>query len=270
MKNMIVILALGFLAKQASAAPCGPRTFTPDADVKLSTDTVLIVTHPSTQWDGRFSSKAGVDAAVEHAKSNKFQVVYLEDNLQANHNTYFFSDCSPDYWVSSYGGEFAFKVAPRRVISVGGHWEYCQNYSRASLMKEWANQTEDLTLTTVLDGTYTHGDQTVPADSYAKSLSWFLGVLSFRNPRSDWSESKLNMLELMGIINNEAAEIAHLKRLLPDYKSLKPNYRVEFYYKGKFVEVLQTGTGDRPPVFKIEYIDTLYKSGYAPSIRPRD
>src|SRR4051812_11391548 len=101
-----VVLAV---STEALGAPCGPHVFTDSAQVNLGTDAALIVTHPSTQWDGRFSSKLGMDAAVKFAKSHKMPVVYMEDaNTGNGSDSYFFSDCQPTYWFHSLGGEFSY------------------------------------------------------------------------------------------------------------------------------------------------------------------
>ena len=62
-KLVVVSLMIGF-SHAVWAAPCGVPDFVDPGAVALDDKSVLIVTHPSTQWDGRFASKLGMDAAV--------------------------------------------------------------------------------------------------------------------------------------------------------------------------------------------------------------
>src|ERR1700748_2176116 len=113
LKRSLILSFFALAAAPALAAPCAAPDFTQPANVNLSNESVMIVTHPSTLWDGRFASKVGMDAAVIYAKHHNIPVIYLAGNN--SNETYFFSDCKPTYWVQSSGGEFSFDVAPNHV-----------------------------------------------------------------------------------------------------------------------------------------------------------
>jgi hypothetical protein len=252
-------------ATVAQAAPCGPFQFTDNP--KLAGDKLMIVTHPSTLWDGRFASKVGMDAAVIYAKKRGIPVVYLEG--QDAPDTYFFSDCAPDYWVPSYGGEFMFEVPARHVYSVGGHWEMCQLTTQNDLMKAWGKKRGmDLVFTQVLDGLYAYGGYVLGTDPYAADFKRFMDIISFRKPGEDeWPKRKLNMLEMMGVINHEARAIEHLKRGLPRWTDISDEYEIRMTLNGKFVEVLRPGKGEKPNTLTFEFVDSLYESGFARALR---
>ncbi len=265
MKKLALSLVLFPLS--CMAAPCGPHSYTNPADVKLSAPAALLVTHPSTQWDGRFSSKIGVDAAVAFAKSRKFPVVYLEG--VSGQDTYFFGDCEPTYWVASYGGEFSFEVAPNHIYSVGGHWELCQRLTQETLMQIWSTKTGvDLTFTEVLDGLYSYGAYVLESDPYRADFRRFIEVVSYRRPGPDWPKPKLNLLEMMGIIGDRNLQIAYLKRNLPSYSQLGPEYETQLWYNGQMVEVLAPARTMPKHIFKVEFVDSLYEgSGYGRGLR---
>lgn len=93
-----VLLALFGLPLSAFAL-CSDHTLTRSQDVRLTGDAVLIVTHASSNDDGRAATKLGVDAAVRFAKRKRIPVVYLQDGRPVEN--YFMADCKPDYWVNS-------------------------------------------------------------------------------------------------------------------------------------------------------------------------
>jgi len=263
---VVIAMAWPLNRRTAEAASCAEPVFTDPAHVYLAGDAVLIVTHPSTQWDGRLACKPGMDAAVQYAKKHGHQVVYLQDSMVQDTNpTYFFADCDPTYWVSSEGGEFSFRIPVRHVYTVGGHWEACESETMSCLMSAWSAKTEDLTITFVMDGIYTAGWFTMP-EAIQKRLKGFLNVVTYRNPRDEWMIGKLSLLELMGIAKDRRTQIQILRQVLPPYAELSRDYQVDLYLEGKKVATLQQGRGDHPPVLKIEYIDSLYEGGYIPAM----
>ncbi len=267
----LLVSALTFISSISSAiaAPCPAPVFTRPELVQTSSREVLIVTHPSTLWDGRFSSKAGMDAAVQFAKARQMPVIYLQDSqTDITTSTYFFSDCSPTHWVSSEGGEFSFDVHAPHVYSVGGHWELCQFSSMNDLMTSWKKNLDgqNLTLTQVMDGLYTAGLKFKNTDSYFVDFARFMEIVFYGNPRDQWYIRKLNLLESMGIINVPAKQAEFLKRGLPDFSQFR-SYQVELHMNGRMVEVLQRGTTASAPRLKFEFLNSLYQSGRIPAFR---
>ncbi len=243
----------------ALAASCPAPKFTEADNVFLTGESALIVTHPSTIWDGHYTSKLGMDAAVRIAKAQNIPVVYLAGNSEPE--SYFFSDCNPKYWVSSSGGEFSFKVPVKHVYSVGGHWEYCQKTTMADLMEQWSGPTRgDLKVTQVLDGLYTMGDTVRRSDSYYDALTQFIKMFD-----APGVNARANMFQVQRLVNDEAKFIELLKRNLPPYQRLHSEYRVELILNGKKIEDLQAGTGATSPVLTLEFVDTLYDGGVIPA-----
>jgi hypothetical protein len=256
------VLCAFFAGAASQAAPCGPFTFTPPNQVSLKSDAAMIVTHPSTLWDGRFSSKSGMDAAVKYGKKHNMPIIYLEGSDNAE--TYFFADCEPTYWVQSFGGEFNFAVETNHIYSVGGHWEACQSSTMYDLIEAWQKKSGvDLTITEVMDGIYSYGNNVHTGDSYKSMFDQFINIVTYRN--KGVGKFKLNLMEMMGIIHDNAKEIEFVKRQLPPYLSMPKEYEVQLHFNGKLVEVLRPSSVAKPSVLKIEFIDSLYESGYAPA-----
>lgn len=125
--SIVPILAL-VLFSPAALAVCHKPQFIEPSQVTPNSDAVLIVTHASSTYDTRLSSKRGVDKAVSFAKSRGIPVIYLQDNTAAE--KYFTADCSPDYRVFSRDGELPFEVKASQVYVVGGHIEQWAPRSR--------------------------------------------------------------------------------------------------------------------------------------------
>ena len=118
----LAFLAL-VLCSLVSYASSPEHSFTDPSQISLNSDSVMIVTHASSNDDGRIASKFGVDEAVHYAKKHRIPIIYLQDDRPADR--YFMEDCSPDYWVFSKGGEVPFDVPVPRVYLAGGHLELC-------------------------------------------------------------------------------------------------------------------------------------------------
>lgn len=258
----VLIALLGATGSQAASCPAHP--WTAYDQVKLNPESVLIVTHPSTQWDGRFVSKLGMDATVAMAKKSGIPVVYLQDTLPTNASSYFFSDCNPNYWVASVGGEFFFPVPSKHVISVGGHWEMCQRNTLGFLFRDYWQRSGDLRLTQVMDGIYSYPtDFMSKADPYFPSLLAFLAITTYGRPDS-WPFPKTSLLENMGIIKDKALQVAYLKRNLPPYEKLPARYGVRLVLNGEEIETLRKPVGSNPAMLTLEFINSVYKGGPIP------
>ena len=118
---MLAGAALVACAPSFAACPAHP-VVAPDS-LRLSGESLLIVTHPTSTHDARYSSKRGVDDAVEFAKAQSMPVVYLQDDTADTR--YFPDDCEPTAWVRSQDGEIRFKLPASRVYLAGGHLELC-------------------------------------------------------------------------------------------------------------------------------------------------
>jgi hypothetical protein len=264
--RIISAIFLASMVSQTFAASCSNIRFTRPSELKLKGDKLLIVTHPSTLWDGRFSSKAGMDAAVAFAKAHRFQSIYLAG--EDSKDTYFFADCDPSYWVSSYGGEFSFSVTANHIYSVGGHWELCQATTQRDLFtNNWKlNRRENYTFTQVMEGLYMYGQHVQTSDPYYDEFSRFLEIVTYRNPRDPWYIKKLSLIEMMGIIKTPELQIEYLRRNLPPYQNLPPEFEVQLVVNGQLIEILRKSSITKnPPIMTLEFIDNLYSAGTIPS-----
>lgn len=116
----------------------------------------MIVTHASSNDDGRIASKFGVDEVLHFAKKNRIPVIYLQDDRPADN--YFMEDCSPDYWVFSRDGEVRFDVALLYVYLAGGHLELCLSVAVNDILMSWAkNPNRNLTVSYFMDGIFSNG-----------------------------------------------------------------------------------------------------------------
>ena len=226
----LAILALLFLPL-TSIASCPKHSFTEPAKVKLSGHAVMIVTHASSNDDGRIVSKFGVDEAVHFAKKNHIPVIYLQDDRPEER--YFMEDCNPDYWVFSKGGEIQFDVAPTHVYLAGGHLEMCLSNTVHDILMSWAkNPKRNLKVSYFMDGIFSNGKYIEESDPYYRDYIRFMGIVNYARPAGEYFP-KLTLLESMGIILNESRQYDFLKRTLPHYERTLPgDYRVELNLRG--------------------------------------
>ncbi len=215
----------------------------------------MIVTHASSNDDGRVATKFGVDEAVRFAKKNRIPVVYLQDDRPAAN--YFMEDCSPDYWVSSNDGEVRFDVTPSHVYVVGGHLELCLSSTLNDVLMNWAKKPQhNLTVSYFMDGIFSNGKYIDESDPYHGDYVRFMGIVNYSRPAGEHFP-KITLLETMGIIINETRQYDYLKRVLPRYdRTLGADYRVELKMSESTVRVLQRGQGERPPVLRFDFIDS--------------
>src|SRR3954465_14319715 len=135
MRQLVLVMLL--VCAGVSSASCPPHAFTDPARVELKGDSVLIVTHASSNDDGRVASKFGVDEAIHFARKNRIPIIYLQDDRDGGN--YFMADCSPDYWVHSQDGEVNFDV-PSNVYLAGGHLELCLSVTAHEVLMKWAKK----------------------------------------------------------------------------------------------------------------------------------
>lgn len=258
-RNIVFGVILGIHASFALAnCAASSLTLTDPAKLQLNADKVMIVTHASSLYDGRISTKFGIDEAVSYAKSRKIPVVYLRDsNPLAD---YFVSDCQPDHWVRSEDGEVNFDVAPTHVYVAGGHLEECLSRTLHDVLYSWAKQPQrSLTVTYFMDGIYSNGKSISEADPFYADYQRFMGIVTYSRPAGEHFP-KLTLLETMGVILKEAQQNAYLERILPHFRrTLGKAYRVELRVSGSQMKVLQRGEGERPPVLRFEFVESADK-----------
>jgi hypothetical protein len=148
-----IALLVALVAPTAAHA----QPFTPSRQVELPEDTLLLVTHASSDWDTAERSKAGLLKLLPEAKAAGIPTVFLQASNDPK--TYFTAVVAPTYRVASSGGEFSFGFAARHVILAGGHLELCQLETAMSVARVWRERGApgDLRLTVVADATYMRG-----------------------------------------------------------------------------------------------------------------
>ena len=149
-------LALATLCPAWAWSACPPHTMAGPGQVRLKSEAVLIVVHPTSTYDARYASKRGIDEAVRFAKVQKMPVIYLQDD--SPEEFYFPQDCAPDHWVYSDEGELNFEVAPAHVYVAGGHLEMCLSTALNEILYQWAKKApRNLKITFFMDGIYSNG-----------------------------------------------------------------------------------------------------------------
>jgi hypothetical protein len=248
-----VFAALFAFVSLPSFAACPKHAFTDPADVKLTGNSVMIVTHASSNDDGRIATKLGVDQAVRFAKERHIPVVYLQDDRPEE--AYFMEDCKPDYWVSSTG-EVRFDVPASRLYLIGGHLEECLSATVHDVLLNWSRKPKrNLTVTYFMDGIFSNGKKIQESDSYNRRYQRFLQIATYNKPAGEHFQ-KITLLETMGVIMNEKQQYEYLERVLPHYERTLPDYRVELKLIDSPAKIVQRGRGDHPPVLRFHFIDS--------------
>jgi hypothetical protein len=256
----ILAVAILGLPSFSCMASCPPHAFTDSAQVRLSGDSVMIVTHASSNDDGRIATKFGVDEAIRFAKSRRIPVAYLQDDRPAAN--YFMEDCNPDYWVFSADGGIPFDVPPAHLYVLGGHLEECLSRTLHDVLYNWARKPKrNLTMTLFMDGIFSNGKSIDQSDPYYRGYQRFIGIVTYNRPAGEHYQ-KITLLETMGIILNEERQVKYLERVLPHFeRTLGPDYRVELKLMDSRVKVLQPGRGPRPAVLRFNFVDSAVSLG---------
>lgn len=253
--KLFAVLLLTLLSNLAAAA-CSKPELTDPARVRLTGDSVLIVTHATSAHDARLATKRGVDEAIQFAKSKRIPVIYLKDD--SGDEYYFMEDCRPDHWVLSAAGDIPFDALPAHVYVAGGHLEFCLSATVNDVIRIWSGQKtrQNLTVTYLMDAIYSNGNSVEESDPYYADFQKFMGIVTYGRPGGDhWP--KLTLLETMGVIQNEAHEFQYLTKILPHYARVLPSdYRVDLKFNGSVVKVLRPARGWNPPTLRFNFVDS--------------
>lgn len=238
-----------------SFAACPAHPVVAPESLRLSGESLLIVTHPTSTHDARYSSKHGVDDAVEFAKAQKIPVVYLQDDTADTH--YFPDDCEPTAWVRSQDGEIRFKLPATRVYLAGGHLELCLAITAQEVLDRWGRKPpRDRTLTYLMDAIYSNGKWVEAADPWADDLARFMGIVTYGRPGGEtWP--KLTLLETIGVIGRLNREREYLRRVLPHWeRTFGEDVRIKLKVHGTTREVLREGRGDRAATVAFAFVES--------------
>lgn len=264
MKRLLFFL---FFAYASLAWPaCRQHELTKPQDVKLTGDSVMIVVHQSATYDARFSTKRGVDEAVQFAKSRKIPVIYLQDETPDEY--YFMADCHPDYWVFSAGGEISFDIPVAHLYIVGGHLELCMSAALHDITFQWSKQPpKSRTVTYFMDAIYSNGKMIEPTDAYYRDFTRFMDIVTYGRPGGEhWP--KLSLLETMGIIVREEHELDYLSKILPRWDRTFPaSYRVDLQVNDSVKKVLRSAPGWKPPTISFHFVNSALDLEVPPVVR---
>jgi hypothetical protein len=109
------------------------RRFTEPANVKISCDKTLIVTHASTDWDHTRSTQKSLNTLLKKAEK-KTKVIFLQSKI--DDKSYFCQHMPSDFIVKSKEGEICLPVKSQRVILAGGNFSDCQRQTVSDLLKQ--------------------------------------------------------------------------------------------------------------------------------------
>ena len=257
MKPFVVLVLL--LLSQTALAACPRPPFTPPAQVSLNSDAVLLVTHASATYDTRMSSKLGVDRAIRAARQKGIPVVYLEDRTPETQ--YYTADCSPDYRVFSRDGEVPFEVKASRVFVVGGHLEHCLARTVKDVIASWARQpVRDRNLTFLMDGIYSTGELIEESDPFYQGFRQFKRAIAHRRTDADPSP-KFSLLETLGLIDQEEAELEFLRRALPNSgEVLTAAYDVVLSLNGTLTTKVRGESDQAAARIRFNFVDSASRS----------
>jgi hypothetical protein len=215
----------------------------------------MIVTHASSLYDARLSTKRGLDEATRFAKQRRIPLVYLQDDSPAEY--YFMQDCNPDYRVLSIDGDIRFDAMPAHVYVAGGHLEMCLSNTLHDVLSAWAKQPgRDLTVTYLMDAIYSNGKSIEEGDRFYRDFQNFMSVVTHGRPGGEhWP--KLTLLETLGIIVRDEDEYDYLKRILPRFdRTLPADYRVELQINDSIARVVRPAKGRNAPTLRFHFVDS--------------
>ena len=234
---------------------CQEAKTTLPTHIHIPGDSVMIVVHETATYDARYSTKRGVDEAVRFAKARRIPVIYLVDESPEKY--YFMEDCTPDYWVSSAGGEISFDVSADHLYVVGGHLEACMSATLHDVIYQWAKRApKNHTITYFMDAIYSNGKLVEPSDKFYRSFNRFLSIVTYGRPGGEhWP--KLSLLETMGVIRDESLQLDYLTKVLPRWDTTFPaSYRIELQLDQSVKKVLRPAPGWFPPTVLFHFIDS--------------
>lgn len=259
----VAFIAASTLRAPPARAACPPRRRTASGTLRLAGEAALIVTHPTSAHDARLASKRGTDEAVRYARNRRIPVVYLQDD--GPEDLYFVENCAPDHWVASEGGEIDFASLPGEVLVAGGHLELCLSHTLHDVLLIWARQPggapRRMTLTYLMDAIYSNGREIEESEPWYDEFRRFMAVVTYGRPAGEhWP--KLTLLETLGLIRNEAHEIAYLTKTLPHWaRTIPEGHRVELVLNESSPVVLRDARGWNPPTLRFHFVDSAVALG---------
>jgi hypothetical protein len=223
--SLLLFLAMGGAAR---AATCPDAEYANEWEMRLPQDRLLIVTHVSRYWDEHESSKKGANAAVRLAKGEGVPVVYLQG--PRSRAGYFYDDCDPTYTVGSMAGEISFEFDAREVLSVGGHFEECEQQTVQDVIKVLTRKhpREAVKVTELAEGIYTHGAYNQESDPYIHALRVFKAITGY---------VRYTLGTIMDNVDDDSFRAEYLARQVSALE-LPPSHTAQVAVNGKVLRVV--------------------------------
>lgn len=202
---------------------CRPR-FTPDGEVTLTKDNLLIVTHATTEFDEQERAKEKTNSTIEQFIKKGFDVVYLQGKTSPD--KYYYSSCIPNYYVLSYGGEFFFVFTATKITTIGGHWQACQLITTRKIISNIQSipNKKYFTITQVMGAIYTYGKISVYRDDpyYDKVMTKI----------SNLGTNKITLEDIIDQISTIDLKLEFIERMV-DHFEIPSDFYVEIKLKDK-------------------------------------
>ena len=253
---MRMILSISFIfglgLTRVEAFGCPAMQFSTASQILENKKTLVLVTHPSSEFDASKAAKSGIDKLVAFAKGQSFTTIYLQNN---SFSETYPDDCRPNHWVYSAAGESNFQVKATEVYFVGGFWELCQDSTLSDVLRSWADfEPPTIRIIQVMDAIYVSGNEVYPWDEF---YSRYKSLLDTKPKPKLPDLPTANLSELLGIMKNEAQQIDFLLRRLPNFGYLPDDYSIELYFKNRFVRTLRNSKNSLSQKrLEIRFVDT--------------
>lgn len=249
--SLITFLSFWHIAN-VFGSTCSNITFSSQKLISSRSDSIVLITHPSIEFDFSMSAKSGINSLLDFGTSHSLPIVYLSNSNTSD----IYSECNPSYWFKSSAGEFSFQTDAAIVYLAGGYWELCQESTVNDIIRSWDTfHPNQMRLIQVMNSIYVSGNLIYESDEF---YSRYLKLLN-NKPKVDFPNSPtMTLKELIDVVENPNLQVEILKRNLPNFELLKENYKVELYFRGTFIEILKESKklGDVKKL-RIEFIDSL-------------
>ncbi|MDA8792512.1 hypothetical protein N9N67_04655 [Bacteriovoracaceae bacterium] len=218
-----IILFFFLISHAFSFEYCRPQ-FTPDEKVSLKKNSLLIVTHATTEFDELSRAKKSTNLTIQRFLQQNNDVVYLQG--EAFPEKYYYQFCTPKYYVLSYGGEFFFNFSATDITTIGGHWQACQLITTRKIISNFQMipHKKNFSLTQVMSAIYTYGKISVYRDDpyYQKVM----------NKISKIGTNKLTLQDILHEISTVALKEEFLSRMV-DHFEIPNEFHVEIKLKNQ-------------------------------------
>lgn len=170
MKNALILMS-ALLYAGLTLAACPQPNVLQSSNEAITSDELLILTHPTSYFDMKSSAEKGVVHIEEWALDEKIPSLLLHDN--GTQSNYYYSNCSPDNVIYSRDGELRVSVKSKHVYIAGGYFQYCFANTIKDLV--FHKNRENFEITYVSDAIYVSGAEAMQKGAeYTKGLEEYM------------------------------------------------------------------------------------------------